>query len=97
MAHDFMVMNSLEALPIVNEDLSIESIVFWDDSQINTKKSLNLPVVIMAGGLGTRLYPYTKILPKPLIPIGEIPIVEHIINDFYDYSINRFYMIVNQT
>jgi dTDP-glucose pyrophosphorylase len=95
MAHDFMVMNSLEALPIVNEDLSIESIVFWDDSQINTKKSLNLPVVIMAGGLGTRLYPYTKILPKPLIPIGEIPIVEHIINDFYDYSINRFYMIVN--
>ena len=49
----------------------------------------------MAGGLGTRLYPYTKILPKPLIPIGELPIAEHIINRFYEYGCKRFYLIVN--
>ena len=49
----------------------------------------------MAGGLGTRLYPYTKILPKPLIPIGEIPISEHIINRFNKYGSKDFYLEVN--
>lgn len=49
----------------------------------------------MAGGLGTRLHPYTKILPKPLIPIGEIPIVEHIINRFYIYGCRDFFLVVN--
>ena len=42
------------------------------------KTSLSeVPVVIMAGGKGTRLYPYTKILTKPLIPIGDVPIPHH--------------------
>ena len=49
----------------------------------------------MAGGLGTRLYPYTKILPKPLIPIGETPITEHILNTFNKYGCVEFYMILN--
>lgn len=49
----------------------------------------------MAGGLGKRLYPYTKILPKPLIPIGEIPISEHIINRFNKYGCKEFFLIVN--
>ena len=38
--------------------------------------------IIQAGGKGTRLYPYTKILPKPLVPIGDTPIVERIINRY---------------
>lgn len=62
-----------------------------NDEDVFLKKSLNIPVVIMAGGLGTRLHPYTKILPKPLIPIGEIPIVEHIINRFYIYGCRDFF------
>lgn len=49
----------------------------------------------MAGGFGKRLYPYTKILPKPLIPIGEIPIVEHIINRFKRSGCENFFLIVN--
>jgi NDP-sugar pyrophosphorylase family protein len=48
-----------------------------------------------AGGVGSRLYPYTKILPKPLIPIGEIPIAEHIINRFYKYGCRDFFLVVN--
>ena len=51
--------------------------------------------MMMAGGLGTRLSPYTNILPKPLIPIGDYPIAEHIINSFRMYGCNRFFMIVN--
>ena len=54
-----------------------------------------IPVVIMAGGKGTRLYPYTKILPKPLIPIGDIPIMERIIQIFRRYGVQQFYATVN--
>lgn len=94
-AHEYMISNSLEALPIVDEKLSIESIIFWDEKEVINKKDVNLPVVIMAGGFGTRLYPYTKILPKPLIPIGDIPIIEHIINNFREYNIDKYFMLVN--
>ena len=55
----------------------------------------DVPVVIMAGGKGTRLYPYTKILPKPLIPIGEYTISERIINSFRKYGCKDFFMILN--
>ena len=86
---------SIEALPVVDDDMCVISIIFLDDKEISSKKKLDIPIVIMAGGLGTRLYPYTKILPKPLIPIGEIPIVEHIINRFYQSGSNNFFLIVN--
>lgn len=91
---EFMKKFSIEALPILNEAKDIISVLFWNDEIKRTKK-INYPVVIMAGGLGTRLYPYTKILPKPLIPIGEIPIAEHIINRFNEYGIEQFHLIVN--
>lgn len=91
----YMRMYSVEALPIVNELMQIVSVVFWDDEEITNRKKLNIPVVIMAGGLGTRLYPYTKILPKPLIPIGDIPIAEHIINRFHKSGNDKFFLIVN--
>lgn len=94
-AKDFMRKNSIEALPILNEDGDIVSIFFWNDEKIARKKKLDVPVVIMAGGIGTRLYPYTKILPKPLIPIGEIPIAEHIINRFYKNGCREFHLILN--
>lgn len=94
-AKEYMKKYSIEALPILNEENDIVSVVLWNDGEVETKKTLNVPVVIMAGGLGTRLYPYTKILPKPLIPIGEIPIVEHIMNRFNQYGSNKFFLVVN--
>ena len=60
------------------------------------KTSLSeVPVVIMAGGKGTRLYLYTKILPKPLIPIGDVLIMERIIGKFKDVGVRDFYATVN--
>jgi len=94
-AKDYMKKYSIEALPIVDKNMHIVSIIFLNDSEITIREKFDLPVVIMAGGFGTRLYPYTKILPKPLIPIGEIPIAEHIINRFHGYGCNDFYLIVN--
>lgn len=94
-AKEYMKKYSIEALPIVDENIQMISVVLWNDKEINNRKNLNIPVVIMAGGLGTRLYPYTKILPKPLIPIGEIPISEHIINRFNQSGSSNFFLIVN--
>ncbi|MEG0166563.1 MAG: sugar phosphate nucleotidyltransferase [Ruthenibacterium sp.] len=90
-----MLANSLGALPLLDKEGRISDVLFASGLDIDTHKKANLPVVIMAGGLGTRLYPYTKILPKPLIPVGEMPIVEHIIHRFHDVGCNNFHMIVN--
>lgn len=88
-----------EFMPIVNHNKEVIDIVFWEDL-LNTKKippseKIKLPVVIMAGGQGSRLKPITNVLPKPLIPIGEKPIVEHIINRFVEVGCNEFLFSVN--
>lgn len=85
---------SIEALPVLSEEGSLVSVVLWND-EVSKKRKNNFPVVMMAGGFGTRLYPYTRILPKPLIPIGDIPIAEHIINRFYNTGSKEFHLIVN--
>lgn len=98
-AREFMVKHSITALPVVNSKGIISDIIFREETgqqNIEQKNSLkDVPVVIMAGGKGTRLYPYTKILPKPLIPIGDIPIMERIIDKFRDYGVKNFYATVN--
>ena len=96
-ARNFLLVHSFDGVPIVDDENHIIDIVLLKDFQDASEKLANLdaPVVIMAGGKGTRLYPYTKILPKPLIPIGEIPIAEHIVNRFRSFGCNRFCMIVN--
>jgi NDP-sugar pyrophosphorylase family protein len=45
--------------------------------------------VILAGGLGTRLRPYTTVLPKPLVPVGERPILEHILRRLHTSGVRR--------
>lgn len=94
-ASEYMKAHLIEALPIVDQDRKIVSVIFWNEETTEPLSKLDLPVVIMAGGLGTRLFPYTKILPKPLIPIGDIPIAEHIIQRFRRFGCDHFYMIVN--
>ncbi|EQB87117.1 dTDP-glucose pyrophosphorylase [Clostridium punense] len=97
-AKEIMKNSFIEAIPLVDEHKNLKSIIFWNDEsdeKLNCFNILDNPVVIMAGGRGTRLYPYTKILPKPLIPIGETPIMERIINRFVEYGCNDFYATVN--
>ncbi|OOB79641.1 MAG: hypothetical protein ATN34_04230 [Epulopiscium sp. Nele67-Bin002] len=56
---------------------------------------VNNKVVIMAGGKGTRLYPYTQIVPKPLIPIGDKSIIEHIFERFHEFGCKEFILTLN--
>lgn len=92
--------NSRGIVFIVDENRQIEDIVFLDGCghgypALRTDSQSGVPVVIMAGGKGTRLYPYTKILPKPLIPIGDTPIMERIIDRFMQFGVDTFHITVN--
>ena len=49
-----------------------------------------MKVVILAGGKGTRISEYTEAIPKPMVPIGTKPILEHIINYYIKYGFNDF-------
>jgi len=61
----------------------------------NNERSINVPVVIMAGGKGTRMEPFTNVLPKPLIPIGNKTMIEYIIDEYRKYSVEDFYLTIN--
>lgn len=81
--------------PILDNEDHLVNVIGDEISEDTSTILQNVPVVIMAGGKGTRLYPYTKILPKALIPIGEKTITERIIDSFRAYGCNDFYMILN--
>ena len=96
MAGQVMDEYSIDAVPIINQERLIKDIILRKSPEKKiTDFGKNIPVVIMAGGIGSRLSPYTNILPKPLIPVGDYPIIEHIINRFCTYGCRQFYMIVN--
>ena len=94
-----MKERSNEFMPIVDDDNNLVDVIFWEDlfeSQPSPRKSnLNLPVIIMAGGQGSRLRPLTNILPKPLIPIGEQTMMEDIMDRVVNCGCKRFYISVN--
>lgn len=95
-----MMKHRIEAMPVIDEDKRIIDVIFWKDIFEETEKKaieidVDLPVIIMAGGLGTRLKPITNIIPKPLIPLGEKPIVEWIIDSFHKVGVKKFYLTVN--
>ena len=92
--NELMREKVITALPIVDTQGNIVDIRFLSKRYKN-KKPLSLPVVIMAGGKGSRLKPYTEILPKPLIPIGNKTITEHIMARFEEYQCHHFDMIIN--
>ncbi len=97
-AEKIMLYNKIQALPVVDEYYKPIDIIFFNSLYKNEEQPIQpieLPVVIMAGGKGTRLYPYTKILPKPLIPIGEMTILERIMQQFEMYGCNNFFITVN--
>ncbi len=91
----YMRSQYITALPVVKKNKKIITIRFLYDTGAIKNSSLNVPVVIMAGGKGTRLYPYTQILPKPLIPIGDRTITEIIMDHFEVFGCKHFDMIVN--
>ncbi len=99
-AQAVMQQFTVTAIPVLSPMGIIQDIIFYDQKEVDDRKKKreslkDIPVVVMAGGKGTRLYPYTKILPKPLIPVGDIPIMERIIGKFREFGAKDFYATVN--
>ena len=99
---DKLIYNKgLTFIPIVNK----QSLKLIDVLTIKKIKNLNkknkpsiasqILCVIMAGGRGTRLKPFTNILPKPLLPIQKQTVIEKIINSFNSYGLKKFIISVN--
>lgn len=72
-----MVANKIQQIPVVDVQYQVIGLHLWDEiTALSTRPNL---MVIMAGGMGTRLLPYTKSCPKPLVPVNGKPMLEHII------------------
>ena len=88
----------IEFMPILDKNGDLEDVVFWEDlfdfKYFTSQEKLSTPVVIMAGGKGTRMKPLTNVIPKPLIPLGEKPVIEQIVNSFNRIGVNEFHFSV---
>lgn len=93
-----MADRGLDAVPVIEKDGKLLDIIFRFENESEKKQSANkidVPVVIMAGGKGTRLAPLTDVLPKPLISIGAKTILERIFDSFSCFGCKDFYLSVN--
>lgn len=72
-----MGANKIQQIPIVNDSRQVVGVHLWDE--ITTVPARPNLMIIMAGGMGTRLRPFTETCPKPLLPIAGKPMLEHII------------------
>ena len=93
-----MMSHRTEFMPVLDENEELVDVHFWSDTFASTKPKLNqidVPVVVMAGGKGTRLKPFSNIIPKPLFPLGEKTILEEILDRFKAQGCQRFFLSVN--
>ncbi|WP_433595876.1 nucleotidyltransferase family protein [Lysinibacillus xylanilyticus] len=87
-----MKSKMLKQLPIVDDKNRIINILFADNIETSLNKNT---VVLMLGGLGTRLRPLTNDVPKPMLRVGNKPILETIIEGFKQYGYTDFIFSVN--
>ncbi len=94
-----MRRDRIEAMPVIDANYRLVDIIEWDDlfeeDEENSRDIITYPVVVMAGGMGTRLLPLTNIIPKPLIPISDKTIIEEILTLFSKVGCKKFYISVN--
>jgi dTDP-glucose pyrophosphorylase len=79
-------------LPILNDRRELVDVLFSDHLELPRRDN---PVVIMAGGLGTRLRPYTETVPKPMLRVGDRPFLQAILENLAEQGFHRFYFCVN--
>lgn len=94
-----MIRLRAECMPVLNHNGELIDVIFWEDffknELINEGEKIDIPVVIMAGGLGSRLKPLTNVIPKPLLPINEKTLIEIIFEQFAQIGCSKFYVSAN--
>ncbi|MFH1190096.1 MAG: sugar phosphate nucleotidyltransferase [Candidatus Omnitrophota bacterium] len=100
-AHALMQKTGFAEIAVLDADDRVSGILQWADVAAGDKldagirKSLPNKVVIMAGGKGSRLEPFTRVFPKPLLPINEKPIIELMMERFHHYGLSNFIFTLN--
>ena len=93
MVMQLMVANKIQQIPVVNEHRHIVGLHLWDE--ITTVSVRTNMMVIMAGGIGTRMRPHTENCPKPLLPVAGKPMLEHIIERAKLEGFNHFVLAIH--
>lgn len=88
-----MVANKIQQIPVVDDQRHVVGLHLWD--QITTPQVRPNMMVIMAGGKGTRLRPHTENCPKPMLPVGDKPMLEHIIDRAMSQGFNHFMLAIH--
>ncbi|WP_017211315.1 nucleotidyltransferase family protein [Clostridium beijerinckii] len=89
------IENKIKFIPVVDNNKEVIDYYEIDDFiNYNTMEKDN-PVLIMAGGLGTRLKPLTDEIPKPMLKVGSKPILQSIIEQFKEYGFTNILISVN--
>ena len=90
--------NNIDIIPLIDKFNKVKDIIFVKDFNrfsFSKKKFENISTLIMAGGKGTRLKPFTNYFPKPLTPVEDKTATEYIINSFSNYGVKKFYISLN--
>lgn len=87
-----MSANKIFQIPVVSEDLRLIDLYLWDE--LSSPAGRDNTIVIMAGGKGTRLLPKTENMPKPMLHLGEKPILEHIIERARAEGFSQFILAI---
>lgn len=91
---------NIDTIPIIDPSGTLKDYIslndIYDKDKINYQNKIKekTSLVIMAGGLGSRLKPFTNILPKPLIPINGRPIINHILDNFADAGVQNVHLSI---
>jgi len=88
-----MVANKIQQVPVVDDQHHIVGLYLWDE--IATPIIRPNLMVIMAGGMGTRLLPYTETCPKPMLTVSGKPMLEHIIERAKQEGFGHFVLAIN--
>ena len=87
-----MLANKIQQIPVVDEQRQLVGLHLWDE--ITTQSTRPNMMVIMAGGKGSRLYPLTNNIPKPLLKIQGQSIIDRIIHHLMEYGIQHYWISI---
>ena len=90
---NIMKNNKIYQIPILDNNQKVVGLHLFDD--LESKNDFSNKIVIMAGGKGTRLYPITKNIPKPLVQVAGKPMILHIIESARSEGFKNFVVCIN--
>jgi dTDP-glucose pyrophosphorylase len=93
MVRQLMLANKIQQIPIVDEENRVVGLHLWNE--LMSPQSRNNSLVIMVGGKGERLHPFTENCPKPMLTVAGRPILEHIVERAHLEGFNHFVFAIH--